>query len=140
MTTLRGGCHCGNISVEFETVLDPRGLPLRACQCSFCRKHAARTMSDPAGRLGVAVRDGDLLLRYRFALGITDFLVCKSCGVYVAATMQSAKGSLGTLNVSVLDEREAFMRQAEPVTYFRESVEQRMSRRLLAWMPVDVRS
>ena len=97
-------------------------------------------MSDPAGRLGVAVRDGDLLLRYRFALGITDFLVCKSCGVYVAATMQSAKGSLGTLNVSVLDEREAFMRQAEPVTYFRESVEQRMSRRLLAWMPVDVRS
>jgi len=32
------------------------------------------------------------------------------------------------------------MRTAEPVNYFRENVEQRMSRRLMAWMPVEVRS
>jgi len=140
MTTLRGGCHCGNIGVELETVLHPGALELRACQCSFCRKHGARTASDPAGRLRVSVRDPELLVRYRFALGITDFLLCKSCGTYVAATMQAAAGPRGTLNVNVLDEREAFMRTAEPVNYFRENVEQRMSRRLMAWMPVEVRS
>ena len=140
MTTLRGACHCGNISVELETALDPAALPLRACQCSFCRKHGARTTSDPRGCLRVSVREADRLLRYRFALGITDFLVCGACGVYVTAMMTAASGVLGTLNANVLDEREAFLRQAEPVTYFRESVEQRMSRRLLAWMPVEVRS
>lgn len=139
MSTLRGGCHCGGVTVEFETAVDPGTLPLRACQCSFCRKHGARTTSDPAGRLRISVRDPDLLLRYRFALGITDFFVCKTCGVYVGATLQSARGALGTLNVNVLDKREPFLRQAEPVSYFRESVEQRMSRRLLAWMPVEVR-
>jgi hypothetical protein len=112
MTTLRGGCHCGNISVEFETALDPATLPLRACQCSFCRKHGARTTSDPKGRLSVSAREGGLL-RYRFALGITDFVVCRACGVYVAATMQAATGVLGTLNVNVLDDREHFVRRAE---------------------------
>ena len=41
MTTLTGGCHCGNMRVAFETSLDPRNLPLRGCQCSFCRRHGA---------------------------------------------------------------------------------------------------
>jgi hypothetical protein len=140
MTTLRGGCHCGNISVEFETGLDPNALQLRACQCSFCRRHGARTASDPKGRLRISVRDAELLVRYRFALGVTDFLVCKSCGTYVAATMEAAARRIGTVNVNVLDEREPFLRQAEPVNYFRENVEQRVARRLLAWMPVEVRS
>ncbi len=140
MTTLRGGCHCGNISVEFETLVAPGMLPLRACGCSFCRRHGARTTSDPAGHLRVSVRDPDLLLRYRFALGITDFLICKGCGTYVAATMDAAARRIGVVNVNVLDEREPFLRQAEPVYYVREDVEQRMARRLLAWMPVDVRA
>ena len=140
MTTLRGGCHCSNISIEFESKLDPHTFQLRECQCSFCRRHGARTASDPAGRLRVLVREADLLVRYQFALGITDFLICKTCGVYVAPTMQASKGVMGAVNVNVLDEREPFLRRAEPVTYFRESEEQRMSRRLLAWMPVEVRS
>ena len=139
MTTLRGGCHCGNISVELETALDPHALQLRECQCSFCRKHGARTTSDPAGRLRISNRDPALLERYRFALGITDFLVCKSCGTYVAATIEAAARRIGTLNVNVLDEREPFLRRGEPVAYFRENTEQRVARRLLAWMPVEVR-
>ncbi|MFI5300802.1 MAG: GFA family protein [Polyangiales bacterium] len=139
MTTLRGACHCGNISVEFETGTDPHTLQLRECQCSFCRKHGARTASDAAGRLRISVREPDLLVRYRFALGVTDFLICKPCGVYVAPTTQASKGVMGALNVNVLDEREPFLRRAEPVRYFRETVEQRMSRRLLTWMPVEVR-
>ena len=140
MTTLRGACHCGNISAEFETKLDPHALQLRECLCSFCRKHGARTTSDPGGLLRVAVRDPQLLERYSFALGITEFLVCRSCGVYVAPTMQASKGIMGAVNVNVLDERESFLRRGEPVTYFRENVEQRMSRRLLAWMPVELRA
>jgi hypothetical protein len=139
MTTLRGGCHCGNISVEFETILNPNALQLRECQCSFCRRHGARTTSDPHGRLRVSVRDPELLLRYRFALGITDFLVCKACGVYVAATMKSETGSIATVNVNILDDREPFFRRGDPVSYFRETVEERRARRIGMWMPVGVR-
>jgi len=140
MTTLRGGCHCGNISVEFETALDSHALQLRECQCSFCRRHGARNTSDPGGRLRISVREADTLLRYRFALGITDFLLCKSCGVYVAATTDGGSGLIGTVNVNAFDDREPFLRRAEPMTYSRESVEQRNARRLLAWMPVEIRT
>lgn len=139
MTTLRGGCHCGNISVELETALDAHMLQLRECQCSFCRRHGARTTSDPAGRLRVSVREADLLLRYQFALGITDFLICKSCGVYVAPTMKASKGVIGAINVNVLDEQELFLRRGVPVAHFRESIEQRTTRRAGMWMPVEVR-
>lgn len=44
------------------------------------------TTSDPAGKLVVEVRQPEQIQRYRFALGITDFLLCRTCGVYVAAT------------------------------------------------------
>jgi hypothetical protein len=140
MTNLRGSCHCGNLKVVFETALDRNALPLRACQCSFCTRHRGVTTSDPAGRLVVEVRQPELLQRYRFALGITDFLLCRTCGVYVAATMDVGDGTLGVLNVNVLDERELFVRQPEPMQYGAESVEDRETRRAKVWMPVEVKT
>ena len=139
MPTLHGTCHCGNVRVELETPLDPSALKLRACQCSFCRKHGARTTSDPRGVLRIVARDAELLERYRFALGITDFLLCRACGVYVAATMKTATRPVGTLNVNVLEDPQPFQRGAEPVSYFRENVEERISRRLLVWTPAELR-
>ena len=137
-TILRGGCHCGNIKVAFETAREPRDLPLRACQCSFCRRHGGITTSDPAGRLRVEVSQRDMLTRYRFALGITDFLICRTCGVYVAAVMETEDGTLGVLNANVLDDREPFARQPEPMQYGAEAVEDRQTRRAKVWMPADV--
>ena len=83
-----GSCHCGNLKLEFETMLEPAALPLRACQCSFCRRHVALSTSDPAGSVRVSVADASLLQRYRFGLGITDFLICRRCGVYLMAIME----------------------------------------------------
>jgi hypothetical protein len=137
-TTLRGGCHCGNIKVAFETARDPRDLPLRACQCSFCSRHGGITTSDSAGHLRVEVSQRDMLTRYRFALGITDFLICRTCGVYVAAVMETEDGTLGVLNVNVLDDREPFARQPEPMQYGAEAVEDRQTRRAKVWMPAEV--
>ncbi len=138
-TTLRGGCHCGNLKVVFETNTDPSDLQLRACQCSFCRRHGAVTTSDPAGRLMIEAGQREQLLRYRFALGITDFLVCRACGVYVAATMDANGRALGVVNVNVLNEREPFARRPEPMQYGAEKVEDREARRANLWMPVEVR-
>ena len=137
-TILRGGCHCGNLKVVFETARDPATLPLRACQCSFCRRHGGITTSDPAGHLRVEISQPDMLARYRFALGITDFLICRTCGLYVAAVMDTEDGTLGVLNVNALDDREPFARQPEPMQYGAEAVEDRQTRRAKVWMPVDV--
>ncbi|HEY1692530.1 MAG TPA: hypothetical protein VGG39_10230 [Polyangiaceae bacterium] len=138
-TILRGGCHCRSIQVAFETALAPSDLPLRACQCSFCRRHGGITTSDPAGRFVVEVARPELLHRYRFALGITDFLLCRTCGVYVAAVMEAKGRMLGVLNANVLDEREPFDRPPTPMEYGAEAVEDREARREKAWMPVEVR-
>ena len=61
--TLQGSCHCGNLQVDFETEVALAALPLRACQCSFCRKLGVRATSDPAGRLRFQVREPALLSR-----------------------------------------------------------------------------
>jgi hypothetical protein len=138
MTTLHGGCHCGNVTVDFETSVHPGALSLRTCQCSFCRKHGARYASDPGGNLTIRVREAALLHRYRFALGVTDFVSCQTCGVYVAATMEGGSGVRGVLNVNVLDDQDSLPLTAEPMVFDGESVEVRMARRVRGWTPVTM--
>jgi len=59
-----GGCHCGNIEIELTTDIPPSEIEIRACQCSFCRKHNSRTVSDPHGQ--VSIRLEDRYRTYRF--------------------------------------------------------------------------
>ena len=73
---LTGRCHCGNLELSLETSVRPEELSLRADTCSFCRKHGARTTSDPSGRVVITVRHPGQLLRYRFGLETAVFLVC----------------------------------------------------------------
>src|SRR5687767_5500460 len=121
---LRGSCHCRGLAVSFCTKLDPRTLPLRACQCSFCRRHGARTVTDPAGHVRVIVRDSMVLGEYEFGERAARFLMCKRCGIYLAAmvaaespTPGNALGMVATLNVNVLERTEAFDREATPISY-----------------------
>ncbi len=65
---------------------------------------------------------------------------CHSCGVYVAAMMETNDGALGVVNVNVLDEREPFASQPEPMQYGAETVEGREARRLKVWMRVEIQS
>src|SRR5437867_2205264 len=88
MPRLMGRCHCGNLALELESSLAAEELPLRACQCTFCRGHGAMSTSAPAGVLTVSARDAGGVVRYRFGLGITDFLICGRCGIFVAAFME----------------------------------------------------
>ena len=45
MSRLHGQCHCGAVRVEIEGV-EAADLPLRACQCGFCRRHRALGQDD----------------------------------------------------------------------------------------------
>lgn len=133
---LAGACHCGNLSLRFETALDPAAFPLRACQCSFCRSHGVVSTSDPAGRVSVRAEDGSLVQCYRFGLGITDFLVCRRCGVYVLALAEMEGACYAVLNANVLAQRAGMRGPVYPMDYDAETVEIRRARRKARWTPV----
>ena len=125
-----GSCHCGDTHFLFETI---RPLRPRACQCSFCRKHGARMISDPDGR--VRLREGRSLTAYRFATGAAAYLFCTRCGTYVGARLDLDAGSLMTVSLNAFDDPHPGL-EAEPVSYEGESAEARAARRRALWTPV----
>lgn len=134
MTTLAGHCHCGAIRVELEPGKPLADLPVRSCQCGFCRRHGARTTSDPDSRLHIEAAPG-ALNRYRFGRRAVEALLCEECGVYVASTIQVDGRTLATLNIAGIDLEGFSDRPAEPVTYDTETDEDRLARRKARWTP-----
>lgn len=137
MTMHTGGCHCGNIRLGFSTGLDPSQIEVRACQCSFCVKHGSRAVADPDGRLIISVKDEMRLHRYRFGLRTADYLICRECGVYVAAITADADARAIVI-INALDDQERFSQQPIPVDFDTESKAQRQARRRSRWMPVEM--
>ena len=125
-----GRCHCGALRFAFRT---DRPLDPRACQCGFCRRHGARTVSDPAGEAALAL-DGRLL-GYRFGSGATDYLICAACGVYIGARTTSDGAVYAPRNLNAFEE-DWRSRPARPVSYEGESAAARAGRRRLNWTPV----
>jgi hypothetical protein len=130
---LAGHCHCGAIRVILETPRTAAELPLRACQCGFCRRHGAVTTSDPEGHLHVEAAPGSVI-RYQFGQRQGDFLLCAECGVYVAATVQTDAGLIAVLNVRGVD-LQGFDRAPEPMVYDEETPAERLARRKARWTP-----
>jgi hypothetical protein len=96
-------------------------------------------MTDPVGSLEVRVGDEQLLSRYRFGLGTSEFLICRTCGVHVAAVCVIDAATYAALNCNVLDDRAAFTQTAVPVDYDQETADDRVARRRRAWTPATVR-
>jgi hypothetical protein len=134
----KGGCHCGNLWIEFETSLNPAEIELRACQCTFCRKHGSLAVTDPAGRLAIAAAHGKSFERYAFGLRTAEYLICKTCGVYVAAVTIGESEPRGIAIVNCLDDRPRFTRAPLAVDYAAESRDQRVERRRRRWTPVTI--
>jgi hypothetical protein len=130
------------MKVTFRATKPIRELPIRACQCSFCRKHNVRATSDPLGHLTIDVENGERMNRYRFGLGITDFLVCRECGTYCAALMPAdpddANSLLATLIVNVLDLESESVPEPVAAHYGEEDEDGRRERRHQRWMPATL--
>lgn len=134
----RGQCHCGTIRVELQTDKHPADQALGACQCSFCRKHNARTVSDPGAQVTLTAGDPRHLQRYAFGLRTSEQIVCRQCGVYVAMTLTDTDRVWSVLNVDTLDDRALFTRQPEPRDYSTEDRESRIARRKAKWCPTKL--
>lgn len=137
MNAHSGGCHCGNVRLTFETGLDPSQIEVRACQCSFCVKHGSRAVAHPDGRLTISVKDRAQLHRYQFGLRTADYLICRDCGVYVAA-IAGDDDARAIVILNALDDQTSFSREPLPVDFDAESREQRQARRRARWMPVEI--
>lgn len=132
-----GGCHCGNLSVRFETAIPPEEIEVRACQCTFCQRHAQRSATDPAGHLTIVARDPALVSHYLFGLGTADFLICARCGNFVAAVMTDEGKAWATLNVNVLEARARFG-PGKPMDFDSEDAAGRIARRKARWTPATL--
>ncbi len=135
-----GGCHCGVLTFRFDTTVLATAWSVRACQCSFCRAHAALSASDPAGSLAFQVTESGLLQRYRFGCGATDFLICRTCGVYVGASCSDATGRFGVINTRALKPVPDNVPPPVLMHYENEAPGARLSRRAVRWTPLRAES
>jgi hypothetical protein len=133
-----GACHCGNVQIRFESAEDPAQIPLRACACSFCRSHGARTLMDANGSVEFSVQDESLLSRYRWSLKTADFLVCARCGNYCGAVIAHGGQERAIVNANLLHDRMSFDRSASSVSYEGETEEGRIARRMKNWTPAKL--
>lgn len=134
-----GSCHCGAITLELTTTKAPAELPVRVCGCSFCARHRPRYTSDPSGHVAIRAVDEAALGRYRFGLGLADFLVCRTCGVFVAA-LEPGEPARAVVNLEVLDRARELVAQPIAFTaYDTEDAPTRTARRARAWTPASLR-
>jgi hypothetical protein len=131
----KGSCHCGAISFRLRTSQPANQWVVRACQCSFCRSHGARTTSDPSGSVTFQIADASKLQRYRFASRSADFLICRDCGVYLGAVFTSTHRQFATLNINTI-RAPLEVPAAVAISYEGESLEQKQARREQRWTPV----
>jgi len=135
---LEGSCHCGAVSLRLETTHEPAELPVRVCGCSFCTKHRPRYTSDPEGHLTIHATSDASVGRYRFGLRLADFLVCRTCGVFVGAYEPGDPGR-AVLNLEVLARRADFTAAPTQFTaYDSEDVATRTARRARNWTPASL--
>ena len=136
LSEFQGSCHCGAIGFSYRTSIAPERWSIRACQCSFCRAHDTLSTSDPAGSLEFTASDPDLLNRYRFGLRTADFLLCRECGIYIGALIETGKGRFGIISMHALVEAPENLAATEPISYDSEDIAERISRRETRWTPV----
>ena len=113
-------------------VTPPRPFHCAAAGAAFCRTHGARASTDAAGTLEITERDPGLT-RYRFGHQITDFLICRGCGAYVAAVMEIDGALYATLNANMLDARDRLDPAPPLADYEAETAAERRERRRTNW-------
>jgi hypothetical protein len=135
--TYTGACHCGAIRGTLHATTPAAELQVRSCQCTFCTRHGAMTVSDPAGSAIFEI-DGAALARYQFGTRTGTSLVCGRCGMYAGVIVEDAGRTWSALNVRGLAIPELAGRTAQPVVYDGETSQARIARRKAKWTPTEI--
>ena len=132
---VRGGCHCGNISLKLDWQPEPTEIPARACSCTFCVKHGGVWTSCPTGSLLVDVLDPSRVSKYSFGTQTARFHVCSACGAVPVATSDIEGHTFAVVNVNTLERLDSLVLKRMPVTFEGEDLATRLARRAKSWIP-----
>ena len=91
--------------------------------------------ADSEGLFEVWADDWSLVENYRFGTRTCDFLICRRCGVFIAAVLEMAAGARAVVNVNCLSDRERFTALPAVRDFEGETIEIRSARRTANWMP-----
>lgn len=83
------------------------------------------------------VSDVELLERYRFSLKTADFLLCKRCGVYLGAQIETTHGAFGIINTLTMTPVPVGLPVCALADYGSESSCERVERREKRWTPLE---
>jgi hypothetical protein len=92
-------------------------------------------LSVPQGEFEVCADDWSLVERYRFGTRTCDFLICRRCGVFIAAAAGMTEGIRAVVNVNCLDDRARFTSVPTMHEFRGETIDSRSSRRAANWTP-----
>src|SRR5947207_9266171 len=115
-STFAGTCHCGAIRGTLAATKPAAARPVRSCQCGFCTRHGAMTVSDPGGRAVFEI-DRSALTKYQFGTRTGTSLICGRCGMYAGVILEDGGKIWSVLNARGLAVPEFRDRTAEPVVY-----------------------
>ena len=132
---IEGACHCANMRFTFELPEPDGAIHVRACGCTFCRKHGGVYSSHPAGRLAARIGDAALVKRYRFGTETADFHICRTCGVVPFATSTIDGRAYAVVNVNSFEGVGAGELASSPSDFDGETVDSRLARRRRNWIP-----
>jgi hypothetical protein len=133
----QGTCHCGAIRGTLHATRPAAELQVRACQCGFCRRHGAMTVSDPAGRATFEIERA-ALTTYQFETRTGTSLLCARCGMYAGVMLEEGGKIWSVLNVRGLAIPEFAGRAPERVVYDGETPQARIARRKQKWTPTEI--
>jgi hypothetical protein len=134
MRRVQGKCHCGNVAFELVWPDDGAAIPARACDCTFCMKHAGVWTSHPDATLRVSVQAEADLSRYEFGTKTAHFHVCRKCGVVPLVSCELDGRTYAVVNVhAFVDVDPACLRRA-PATFEGEDLAARLARRARNWI------
>ncbi len=131
---IHGSCHCANIAFELAWEPDPREIPARACDCTFCTKHGGVWTSNPHGKLRVRVKDPARVSKYSFGSGTAVFHVCGRCGAVPVVTSRIDGTLYAVVSVNAFDGVDPALLKRAPVTFEGEIVDDRLARRKRGWI------
>ena len=132
---IRGKCHCGNIAFSLTWDPDPKEIPARVCDCTFCQKHGGVWTSNPTGALQVRIQDAAKISRYTFATATAEFHICTRCGVMPVVTSRIDGGLYAVVNVNAFEGVEPSLLRRAAASFEGEEEDTRLQRRKRNWIP-----
>ncbi len=139
MRVIPGQCHCGNLQYRFDWPGEDPRIPVRACGCTYCRKHGAVWTSHPAGQLVLEVTDADQVHHYRFGHHTAVFHICATCGILVAASCDMDQATYSVVNVNTFENVEPSEFDRQSTDFEAENETDRMDRRRRNWTPTTIK-